>query len=103
METSGINVGHHERPDLPPALVGSLATQHVQGVVRHRGADDEPVFVIGDETVEFELVHEFGLREAAAQACERLAGALLAHASLIRARAGNPRRTAHVYPPAVEG
>lgn len=83
--------------NLPPAHVASLKTQELHGASRHLDGG-EPVFVIDDGDVEIELSHELGLREPAAAACERLAGALLAHAALIRAGMGSPRRTAYVFP-----
>jgi hypothetical protein len=102
MATTGINIGAHDQPGLPAALIGSLKTQAVTGKTRVTDDGEQPVFVLSDGDIEIELSHELGLREPAAAACERLAGALLAHAALIRAKAGSPRRATYVFSPLVE-
>lgn len=78
-----------------------MRTSRITGESRSVPGCSEPVFVIADDVLEIELSHEVDPLEPAAEACERLAAALLAHAALIRQRAGSPRRTAYVFPPGV--
>ncbi len=95
-DTFGINDDHRE---VPPALIASLKTQNVRGETRHVPGDDRPAFFVSDEYLEIEFSHELGLAMPAAAACERLAAALLAHASQIRAAAGAPRRLPYLFYP----